>query len=137
MLTTLRSSRPTIGRIPTAAAVSIILFDGKQNTIVTPSRRNTSATAWLPFMHRSLHPVLARRETRPLAPAKSASILEYNYPPPPAPVEADRRLPRPHRSPPQDDSVQGDEVGPMRVDDHPERIDLDLGDRAGRAHVDA
>src|ERR1700737_4970376 len=98
MLMTLPSSRPSIGPIPPAAAVSIILFDGKQNTIVTPSRRNTSATAWLPFMHRSLHPVPARRETRPLpAPPKSASIFEYNY------------TMRGHRSPPQDDSVQGDE----------------------------
>src|SRR6201985_1052730 len=57
MLMTLRSWRPTIGRIPTAAAVSIILLAGKQKTASTPSRRSTSATAWLPFMPRSVHRV--------------------------------------------------------------------------------
>src|SRR6185437_13762370 len=60
MLMTLRSWRPTIGRIPTAAAVSIILLAGKQKTVSTPSRRSTSATAWLPFMPRSLHRVERR-----------------------------------------------------------------------------
>src|SRR6476620_8235239 len=64
MLTTLRSWRPTIGRIPTAAAVSIILLAGKQKTVSTPSRRSTSATAWLPFMPRSLHRVERRARGR-------------------------------------------------------------------------
>src|ERR1700733_1206501 len=58
MLMTLRSWRPTTGLMPTAAAVSIILLAGKQNTCSTPSRRNTSATAWLAFMPRSLRRTL-------------------------------------------------------------------------------
>src|SRR5260370_10867333 len=79
MLMTLRSCRPTIGRSPTAAAVSIILLAGKQKTVSTPSRRSTSATAWLPFMPRSLHRVERRaRGSQPQAARGQEQVLSWD-----------------------------------------------------------
>src|ERR1700678_2575886 len=113
MLMTLRSCRPTIGLIPTSAAVSIILLAGKQKTCSTPSRRNTSATAWLAFMPRSLQVLNSFLHT----------FVGVGTP---------ERMPG--GLPAQRHDVQRIAGRAVLADHDPQRVDLDLSDRWRARH---